>query len=52
MPNKPIHSGTIIVILCIICMGYYYVIFRHSFARDLRNHQIEVDNSTIYQLTK
>jgi hypothetical protein len=44
-------SGTIVVLISLACILYYYLTFRHTMQSQATHHEIVVDNSTIYKLT-
>jgi len=46
MPKKFSWSGPIIVILCLACMFYYYLIFRNALNSQMIHKQSVFDNKS------
>jgi hypothetical protein len=40
-------SGVIVVLICLACMSYYYLIFRHAIESQVRHQHTVIDNTSI-----
>jgi len=46
MNNKFSWSGVIVVMLCLACMLYYYLIFRYAINTQIHHQRITIDNTS------
>jgi len=44
MSKKFSWSGAIVVLICLACMLYYYLIFRHAIESQVQHHHVVIDN--------
>jgi hypothetical protein len=44
MSKKFSWSGSLVVMACLACMLYYYLVFRYSVETQARHHPVIIDN--------